>query len=124
MFLQLSLLSPPPRHSHKQLDAALVYWLIQLHDYVTYIILQTTYKPSERSKSILTSFKFMPSQRSVTDLRHWLSNKFFAVEENSAHRFFDTTPYDRFLNREHHHPPNGYVQVTGWNSLILPRMVC
>lgn len=27
----------------------------------------------------------MRSQRAVTDLRHWLSNKFFVVGENSPH---------------------------------------
>ena len=38
----------------------------------------------------------MHSQRAVTDLRHWLSNKFFVVEENSTHRFFGTIPCDQF----------------------------
>jgi hypothetical protein len=60
----------------------------------------------------------MRFQQAVTDFRHWLSNKFFVVGENSPHRFFGTTPCDRFLNREHHHPPSGYVQVTVWSSLI------
>ncbi len=60
----------------------------------------------------------MRSQRAATDLRHWLSNKFFVVGESSPHRFFGTTPCDQFLNRERHHPTNGYVQVTGWISLI------
>jgi hypothetical protein len=60
----------------------------------------------------------MRSQRVVIDLHHWLSNKFFVVGENLRHRFFDTTPCVQFLNKEHHHPPSGYVQVTGWISLI------
>ncbi len=34
----------------------------------------------------------MRSQRVVTDLRHWLSNKSFVVGENSIHRFFGTKP--------------------------------
>ncbi|CEK09630.1 protein of unknown function [Legionella hackeliae] len=38
----------------------------------------------------------MRSQRAATDLRHWLSNKFFVVGENSAHRFFGIKPCDLF----------------------------
>jgi len=66
-------------------------------------------------------FKFMHSQRVGTDLRHWLSNKFFVAGENSAHRFFYIKPCDQFLNREHRHLTSGYVQVTSVMTFKLAR---